>query len=140
MYDRFAIRTEEDNPITSIFDEVTNYGLEEGSKEPASKLSRKVVSYPLKSNESPLIVGRNNTNAASGGGSGFSNLLQGNVIQLKLLPNSEQTPVFRGVVSGIKDENRQFIKDYKISIFANWIRPELVYNLFNPPTDSTKHL
>jgi len=38
MYDRFAIRTEEDNPITSIFDEVTNYGLEKGSKEPASKL------------------------------------------------------------------------------------------------------
>jgi hypothetical protein len=138
MYDRFAIRTEEDNPITSIFDEVTNYGLEEGSKEPASKLSRKVVSDPRKSNESPLIVAHNNTNAAWGGGSGFSDSLQGNVIQLKFLSTSEQTPVFRGVISGIKDEEGEFIKDYKISILANWIRPEFVYNLFNPPTDSTK--
>jgi hypothetical protein len=138
MYDRFAIRTEEDNPITSIFDEVTNYGLEEGSKEPASKLSRKVVSDPRKSNESPLIIAHNNTNAAWGGGSGFSDSLQGNVIQLKFLSTSEQTPVFRGVISGIKDEEGEFIKDYKISILANWIRPEFVYNLFNPPTDSTK--
>jgi hypothetical protein len=138
MYDRFAIRTEEDNPITSIFDEVTNYGLEEGSKEPASKLSRKVVSDPRKSNESPVIVAHNNTNAAWGGGSGFSDSLQGNVIQLKFLSTSEQTPVFRGVISGIKDEEGEFIKDYKISILAKWIRPEFVYNLFNPPSDSTK--
>ncbi|MEG5175557.1 ATP-binding protein [Microcoleus sp. B3-D7] len=133
MYDRFAVRTEEDNPITSIFDEATNYGLEEGSKESASKLSRKVISDPRKSNESPVIIAHNNTNAAWGGGTGFSDSLQGNVIQIKLYSTSEQTPVFRGVISGIKDEEGEFIKDYKISILANWIRPEFVYNLFNPP-------
>ncbi|MEG4594165.1 hypothetical protein QUB00_20490 [Microcoleus sp. F8_C2] len=133
MYDRFALRTEEDNPITSIFDETTNYGLEEGSKEPASKLSRKVISDPRKSNESPIIIAHNNTNAAWGGGTGFSDSLQGNVIQIKLYSTSEQTPVFRGLISGIKDEEGEFIKDYKISILANWIRPEFVYNLFNPP-------
>ena len=80
-----------------------------------------------------MIIAHNNTNAAWGGGTGFSDSLQGNVIQIKLYSTSEQTPVFRGTISGIKDEEGEFIKDYKISILANWIRPQFVYNLFNPP-------
>ncbi len=54
------------------------------------------------------------------------------IIQIKLLSTSEQTPVFRGTISGIKDEQGEFIKDFKISILPNWIRPDFVYNLFNP--------
>jgi hypothetical protein len=38
MYDRFRIRTHKDIPVTSIFDEATNYRLKEGSMEAASKL------------------------------------------------------------------------------------------------------
>jgi hypothetical protein len=132
MYDRFKVRTEEDTPPTSIFDEATNYSLEEGSMEPASQLSRKIVSDPRKSNEFPVVIAHNNTNAAWGGGTGFSESLQGNVIQIKLLSTSEQAPVFRGTISGIKDEQGEFIKDFKISILPYWIRPDFVYNLFNP--------
>jgi hypothetical protein len=132
MYDRFKTRTQKDIPVTSIFDEATNYGLEEGSMDAASKLSRKIISEPRKSNESPVVIAHNNTNAAWGGGTGFSESLQGNVIQIKLLSTSEQTPVFRGTISGIKDEQGEFIKDFKISILPNWIRPDFVYNLFNP--------
>jgi len=132
MYDRFKTRTLKDTPVTSIFDEATNYGLEEGSMEAASKLGRKIVSDPRKSNESPIVIAHNNTNAAWGGSSGFSESLHGNVIQIKLLSTSEQTPVFRGSISGIKDEDGEFIKDFKISILPDWIRPCFVYNLFNP--------
>jgi hypothetical protein len=105
--------------------------------DPASKLSREIVSHPRKSNDSPVVIAHNNTNAAWGGGTGFSESLQGNVIQIKLLSTSEQTPVFRGPISGIKDEQCEFIKDFKISILPDCIRPEFVYNLFNPlPTKS----
>jgi len=46
MYNRFKTRTQKDIPVTSIFDEATNYGLEEGSMDAASKLSRKIISGP----------------------------------------------------------------------------------------------
>jgi hypothetical protein len=82
MYDRFKTRTQKDIPVTSIFDEATNYGLEEGSMDAASKLSRKIISEPRKSNESPVVIAHNNTNAAWGGGTGFSESLQGNVIPI----------------------------------------------------------
>lgn len=132
MYDRFAVRTEESEPITSIWDELTNYGLEEGSKEPASKLSRKIVSDPRKSNESPINIAHNDTNAAWGGGTGFRESLEGNVIKIKLRSTSEQTPVFSGTVSGIKNAQGEFLDTQEITIKADWIRPEWVYNLFNP--------
>jgi hypothetical protein len=132
MYDRFRIRTQKDIPVTSIFDEATNYGLENGNMEAASKLGRKIVSDPRNSNEPPIVIAHNNTNAAWGGSSGFSDSLQGNVIQIKLYSTSEQPPVFRGTISGIKDDDGEFIKDFNISIFTDWIRPGFVDNLFNP--------
>jgi hypothetical protein len=132
MYDRFRIHTHKDIPVTSIFDKATNYRREQGSIKAASKLGRKILSYPRNSQESPIVIAHNNTNAAWAGNSGFSDSLQGNVIQIKLYSTSEQTPVFRGTISGIKDDKSEFIKDFKISIFPDWIRPGLVYNLFNP--------
>jgi hypothetical protein len=84
--------------------------------EAASKLGRKIVSDPRKSNESPIVIAHNNTNAAWGGSSGLTDSLQGNVIQIKLYSTSEPTPVFRGTISGIKDDEGEFIKDFKISI------------------------
>jgi hypothetical protein len=105
--------------------------------DPASKLSREIVSHPRKSNDSPVVIAHNNTNAAWGGVTAFSESLQGNVIQIKLLSTSEQAPVFRGTISGIKDEQGKLIEDFKISILPDWIRPEFVDNLFNPiPTKS----
>ncbi len=78
--------------------------------EAASKLGRKIVSYPRNSHESPIVIAHNNTNAAWAGSSGFSDSLQSNVIQIKLYSTSEQTPVFRGTISGIKDDESEFIK------------------------------
>jgi hypothetical protein len=78
----------------------------------ASQLGRKILSYPRNSHESPIVIAHNNTNAAWAGNSGFSDSIQGNVIQIKLYSRSEQTPVFRGTISGIKDEEGEFIKDF----------------------------
>ena len=112
MYHRFRIRTHKDIPVTSIFDEATNYRLKEGSMEAASKLGGKIVSYPRNSHASPIVIAHNNTNAAWAGSSGFSDSLQSNVIQIKLYSTSEQTPIFRGTISGIKDDEGEFIKDF----------------------------
>lgn len=131
MYDRFKVRTLKDDWLTSIFDEMTQYGFEEGTAEPASKLTRKVVGDPRKAKEAPIFIAHNDTNAAFGGGDGFSKSVNSGVIKLQLRSNSKYEPLFKGTISGIKDEEGEIIKDQAISIAADWIRPEWVYELFN---------
>ncbi|MEG4533003.1 hypothetical protein [Microcoleus sp. D2_18a_D3] len=131
MYDRFKVRTLKDDWLTSIFDEMTQYGFEEGTAEPASKLTRKVVGDPRKAKEAPVFIAHNDTNAAFGGGEGFSKSVNSGVIKLQLRSNSKLQPLFKGTISGIKDEEGECIKDLPISILPYWIRPEWVYELFN---------
>jgi len=131
MYDRFKVRTLKDDWLTSIFDEMTQYGFEEGTAEPASKLTRKVVGDPRKGKEAPIFIAHNDTNAAFGGGEGFSKSVNSGVIKLQLRSNSKYQPLFKGTISGIKDEEGECIKDLPISILPEWIRPEWVYELFN---------
>jgi hypothetical protein len=111
MYSRFAVRTLKDSPLTSIFDAMTGYAQEEGTQEPASKLTRKTVGAPRKAKESPIFIAHNHTNAAFGGGQGFSKSINTEVIHLELFWDSEQPPLFRGNISAIKKENGKFSKD-----------------------------
>ena len=131
MYARFKVRTLKDNWLTSIFDEMTQYGFEEGTAEPASKLTRKVVGDPRKGKEAPIFIAHNDTNAAFGGGDGFSKSVNSGVIKLQLRSDSKYQPLFKGTISGIKDEEGECIKDLPISILPYWIRPEWVFELFN---------
>ncbi|PSB49765.1 hypothetical protein C7B67_16445 [filamentous cyanobacterium Phorm 6] len=131
MYDRFSKRTLKSPPITSIFDEVTRYGQEEATQEAAAKLGSKLSSDPRKANESPIIVSHAKTLAALGNGDGFADAIKGNFIIIKLNSNSEQEPLWRGTISGIKDEDGELIENMKISIAPDWIRSSWVYDLFN---------
>lgn len=111
MYSRFAVRTLKDSPLTSIFDEMTGYAQEEGTQQPASKLTRPTVGDPRKAKESPIFIAHNNTNAAFGGGQGFSKSINTGVIHLKLFFDSEQRPLFREKISAIKNGNGKFINN-----------------------------
>jgi hypothetical protein len=136
MYDRFSKRTLKSIPITSIFDEVTRYGQEEATQELAAKLGSKLSSDPRKANESPILVTHAKTLAALGGGDGFADAIKGNFIIIKLNSNSEQEPLWRGTISGIKDEDGELIENMKISIAPEWIRSSWVYYLFNSDTET----
>ena len=135
MYDRFATRTLKSPPITSIFDEVTRYGQEEATQELAAKLGSKLSSDPRKANESPILISHAKTLAALGNGDGFADAIKGNFIIIKLNSNSEQEPLWRGTISGIKDEDGELIENMKISIAPEWIRSSWVYDLFNSDTE-----
>lgn len=135
MYARFAVRTLKDKPLTSIWDEVTGYSSEEGTIEPAKKLIRKVIGDPRKANEAPILIGHDNTLIALGGSEGFSKSRDRGIIQLELYSDSENRPLFKGKLSGIKNEDGEFVEAQKVSIAAEWIRPEWVYNLFNTDTE-----
>ncbi|MEG4915758.1 hypothetical protein [Microcoleus sp. B7-D4] len=130
MYLRFATRTLKDKPYTSIWDEVTGYAFDEGTKEPAKKLIQKIVADPRKANECPILIGHDNTLVSLGGSEGFSKSRDRGIIQLELYSDSENKPLFKGTLSGIKNADGEFIDAQKISISAEWIRPEWLYNLF----------
>ena len=138
MYDRFKVRTLKDKPLTSIWDEVTGYSSEEGTIEPAKKLIRKMVGDPRKANESPILIGHDNTLPALGGSEGFSKSRDRGIIQLELYSDSENNPLFKGTLSGIKNAEGEFVEAQKVSIAPEWIRPEWVYALFNNPSNSQK--
>jgi len=131
MFDRFSKRTLKDTPITSIFDEVTRYGQEEATQESSSKLGSKLSSDPRKAKESPILIAHAKTLAALGGGEGFADAIQGNFARIKLNSDSEQEPLWRGTISGIKDADGEPIDNQKISIEPDWIRSSWVYELFN---------
>ncbi|WP_293335891.1 hypothetical protein [Microcoleus sp. CAWBG58] len=133
MFDRFAERTEDDAPLTSIFDELTMYKDEEGTREPGKLLIPKAISCPRKANESPIFLAHDDTNSASGGSDGFAKARNRNMIKIELFADSEQEPLFRGNISGIKDENGNYIEK-EISIAAKWIRPAYVWALFEKTT------
>ncbi len=103
MYLRFATRTLKDVPLTSIWDEVTGYSSEEGTIEPGKKLVRKVVGDPRKANEAPILIGHDNTLIPLGGSEGFSKSRDRGIIQLEFYSDSENKPLFKGLLSGIKN-------------------------------------
>lgn len=136
MFDRFAERTEDDAPLTSIFDELTMYKDEEGTREPGKLLIPKAISCPRKANESPIFLAHDDTNSASGGSEGFAKARNRNMIKIELFADSEQKPLFRGNVSGIKDENGNYVEK-EISVAAKWIRPAYVWGLFDKNSQET---
>ncbi len=136
MYARFAVRTLKDKPYTSIWDEVTGYSSEEGTIEPAKKLIRKVVGDPRKANEAPILIGHDNTLTALGGSEGFSKSRDRGIIQLEFYSDSENKPLFKGTLSGIKNAEGEFVDAQKVSIAPDWIRPEWVFALLNQQPDS----
>ncbi|MEG3841030.1 hypothetical protein [Microcoleus sp. herbarium14] len=138
MYLRFATRTLKDAPVTSIWDEVTGYGSEEGTAEPAKKLIRKIISDPRKANEAPILIGHDNTLIALGGSEGFSKSRDRGIIQLELYSDSDNRPLFKGKISGIKSAEGEFLEAQNVSIAPEWIRSSWVYDLFNsaPETET----
>lgn len=135
MYERFATRTQKDQWLTSIWDEVTNYNQYEECKEPASLFIRKVLTDPRKAAEAPILVAHDNTLQALGGGEGVSKAKNRGLIQIELYSDSQNKPLFRGRISGIKTDNGETIEGQEITIKPEWIRPEYVWKLFQPEPD-----
>lgn len=129
MYKRFSERTQEDPWLTSIFDEVTNYALYKECKETAALLLQKVLSDPRKAHEAPILIAHSNNMGAIGGSEGFSKMRDRGLIQIELFSDSENKPLFKGRITGIKDAEGKVI-EREITL-AQWMRPEHVWGLFN---------
>ncbi|MCC3405200.1 MAG: ATP-binding protein [Microcoleus sp. PH2017_10_PVI_O_A] len=140
MYESFAVRTLKSLPQTRIFDELTRYKEEEDTREAAAKLGSKLSSDVRKANCSPIVIAHGITLAILGGADGFAEAINENFVKLKLNSNDEQEPLWRGAISGIKDEEGETIEGMKVSIAEDWIRSSWVFNLFNSETGEAEDL
>ena len=129
-FQRWNHRTLKHEPLTSIWDEQTNWALHDECAGLAKDFIGRCISDPRKSNEAPLIITHSFTNAGTGGGGGFSQARAEGVLQLWLNSDNEMKPLFKGKLIGFKDEEGELIEEMKISIPKDWFNPTAVSKMF----------
>lgn len=129
-FSRWNERTLKDEPLTSIWDEQTNWALHEECVKSAKEFMGRIISDPRKANEAPLTITHSFSNAGTGGGSGFAQAREEGVLQLWLNSSNEMRPLFKGKVLGFKNEEGEVIDELKITIPKDWFNPEAIRKMF----------
>jgi hypothetical protein len=128
-FNRWTCRTEDDPPITSIWDEATNWAKHEECKKQAEEFMGRVLADPRKSAEGPIVITHSLTNAGTGGGAGFAEARGEGIIVIRLNANNKQKPTFKGKCEGLKDEDGSLIEEMQITI-PKWFNPESIAEMF----------
>ena len=125
-FQRWNTRMPNAEPLTSIWDEQTNWALHDECVKPAKDFMGRVISDPRKSNEGPIIITHSFTNAGTGGGGGFAQAREEGVLQLWLNSDNEMKPLFKGKLIGFKNEDGELIEEMKITIPKDWFNPTAI--------------
>lgn len=129
-FERWNKRTLKDEPLTSIWDEQTNWALHEECAKSSEEFMGRVISDPRKSNEGVLVITHSFTNKGTGGGGGFAQAREEGVIQLRLNSDNEMKPLFKGKLLGFKDDEGELIEDMKVTIPKDWFNPTAIRKMF----------
>jgi hypothetical protein len=130
--ERWSMRTLNDDPIISIWDELTTMGMEIPDK--SIILMPKVISAPRKANENVICITHSLTNAGLGGVEGMSEAIKEGTIRLKLKANGFQQPLFKGELSGWTDNEGNDINDKPVTL-PPWFRPDQLVQMI--PMDAS---
>ena len=130
-FERWNTRTLKDEPLTSIWDEQTNWALHEECVKAAKDFMGRVISDPRKANEAPLVITHSFTNAGTGGGAGFAQAREEGVLQMWLNSDNEMRPLFKGKLIGFKNEDGELIEEMKITIPKDWFNPGAIAKMFS---------
>ena len=129
-FDRWTVRTEDDEPYTSIFDELTNYSKHSECAESSEEFMGRVLADPRKSNEGVIGIAHGFTNATNGGGSGFKETREEDSIQVRLNSDNNMKPLFKGKIIGFKDAEGELVDELKITIPKDWFNPADIKQMF----------
>ncbi len=128
FYQRIKDATPDKPWYTPIFDEVSDYTLEEAVKALSQMLLRKCISSTRKQHEAPLLIAHNNTQKMTGGSTGTHKSQKEGIIELHLFSRREKgkfIPTFKGELSGLPDENGQF-RILPITLEPRWMSAEFL--------------
>ncbi len=132
FYQRIKDATSDKPWYTPIFDEVSDYTLEEAVKSLSQMLLRKCISSTRKQHEAPVLIAHNNTQEMTGGSTGTHKSQKEGIIELHLFSRREKgkfVPTFKGELSGLPDENGQF-KILPITLDPRWMSAEFLLEVF----------
>lgn len=129
-FSRWNERTLKDEPLTSIWDEQTNWVLHDECAQLAKEFIGRVISDPRKANESPIVITHSFTNQGTGGGGGFAAAREEGILQLRLNADNDMRPLFKGRLIGFKDQDGELVEDMKITIPKEWFNPKAIAEMF----------
>jgi hypothetical protein len=126
IFERWKTRTEKDAWESIIIDELTTYAEQEACAKNATKLMQGVIGNPRKAHDAMILITHSNTNAGTGGSSGFSDAKKSGTIEVKLRSTNDMTPLYKGEVIGYKDADGKVLSDFQITI-PKWLNPANLY-------------
>jgi hypothetical protein len=132
FYQRIKDATCDKPWYTPIFDEVSDYTLEEAVKALSQMLLRKCISSTRKQHEAPLLIAHNNTQEMTGGSTGTHKSQKEGIIELHLFSRRKKgkfIPTFKGELSGLPDENGQF-RILTITLDPRWMSADFLLEVF----------
>lgn len=126
IFERWKTRTEKDAWESIIIDELTTYAEQEACAQNAPKLMQGVIGNPRKARDAMILITHSNTNAGTGGSSGFSDAKKSGTIEVKLRSTNDMTPLYKGELIGYKDADGNVLPEFQITI-PQWLNPRLLY-------------
>lgn len=135
IFERWKTRTEKDAWESIIIDELTTYAEQEACAQNAPKLMQGVIGNPRKARDAMILITHSNTNAGTGGSSGFSDAKKSGTIEVKLRSTNDMTPLYKGELIGYKDADGNVFPEFKITI-PQWLNPQLLYEAIIATTNS----
>jgi hypothetical protein len=125
--ERSKHRTLKDNPIVSIWDELTNA---KGKFDNAPNIVPFVIATPRKRNEHCILISHNLTQDCLGGCSGIAESIKTQTYRLKLKTTPQSKPLFKGILEGLVDADGNELEQHPVTL-PDWLRPEKIYQHFN---------
>jgi hypothetical protein len=126
---RWSDRTENDKPIQSLWDELTQLSMQPECESEVKKFVRHSLTDVRKANEFLICIAHAFTNAATGNAEGFKELRDQETIQIKCKSKNGRQPLPHAELSGIYDDNGELILERPITI-PGWFYPDKLIELF----------
>lgn len=120
---RWSDRTEDDKPIQSLWDELTQLSMQPECESEVKKFVRHSLTDVRKANEFLICIAHAFTNAATGNAEGFKELRDQETIQIKRKSKNGRQPLPHAELSGIYDDNGELIIGQSITI-PDWFYAE----------------
>jgi hypothetical protein len=126
---RWSDRTEDDAPIQSLWDELTQLSMQPECGNEVKKFVRHSLTDVRKANEFVICIAHAFTNAATGNAEGFKELRDQETIQIKRKSKNGRQPLPYAELSGVYDDNGDLLHQQSVTI-PEWIYPDKLVELY----------
>lgn len=127
---RWSDRTENDAPIQSLWDELTQLSMQPECEGEVKKFVRHSLTDVRKANEFLICIAHAFTNAATGNAEGFKELRDQETIQIKRKSKNGRQPLPHAELSGIYNDNGELILEKSVTI-PDWFYPDKLIELLS---------